>query len=547
MDISVSDIGNNRRQITFAVNKAYDDILPFAAEKLSISTQECRKDIEQVMILHKPTLSAGIGRRNSTGKYVIQVDISLIKYYFEMVKLINSQKSIRLPSGDFSKKSIPYQEAVVAAKRLMDGYLAGDVYSFGVPNEKMASWAFPITVAISELCVCFTIAHELGHYVQLKLLTPPEEYVIASNMVGFLVRSTLAIDSKEIVKNWTTEVAADIMGFQFLMHYVSTKSDIHQIFAYHSCEMALSLYGLIAYYKYGNDMLAYTCDLYHPPLVVRRGIFRDIGDQNGFHKPLQEAQWLFDTAIELVASAKGISVETILDVPMSQSKDLTLPNRLEAILECNKGHEFYEKKEYKSAVECYKRAIKINPNYARAYSNMGTALYGLGQYDDGRKCYLKAIEIDSDDGEALYNCGYSLASLGEYNESILFYDASIKSFKKSPNEQLKLSRSFNMKAHSLQHLGHWEEAIGAWEEAKSLDQSRCADLTFNIGRILLGNKRYGEAAKRFALVVKLRPNDAEALCNYGIAQHNDGKFNEGSKAIAKAIEMEPKLADKIDT
>ncbi|MDR1006833.1 MAG: tetratricopeptide repeat protein [Bacteroidales bacterium] len=59
---------------------------------------------------------------------------------------------------------------------------------------------------------------------------------------------------------------------------------------------------------------------------------------------------------------------------------------------------------YKNAIECYKKAIELNPDYADAYYNMGNA-YGAwnGQYEKAIECYEKAIELDPDYAEAYNN------------------------------------------------------------------------------------------------------------------------------------------------
>ena len=46
------------------------------------------------------------------------------------------------------------------------------------------------------------------------------------------------------------------------------------------------------------------------------------------------------------------------------------------------------------AIESYRKAIKIDPNYVDAYNNLGNALDGIGKKEEAIESYRKAIKID---------------------------------------------------------------------------------------------------------------------------------------------------------
>jgi len=48
---------------------------------------------------------------------------------------------------------------------------------------------------------------------------------------------------------------------------------------------------------------------------------------------------------------------------------------------------------HKGAIECYDRAIKIDPNYKEAWNGKGVSLRKLGQQKDADRCFAKAIEL----------------------------------------------------------------------------------------------------------------------------------------------------------
>jgi tetratricopeptide (TPR) repeat protein len=63
----------------------------------------------------------------------------------------------------------------------------------------------------------------------------------------------------------------------------------------------------------------------------------------------------------------------------------------------SRGMELYFEGKYEKAVAEFTRAIKLDPNYADAYSNRGNAYAAIGQYDLAIADHNKAIELDPEE------------------------------------------------------------------------------------------------------------------------------------------------------
>ena len=74
-------------------------------------------------------------------------------------------------------------------------------------------------------------------------------------------------------------------------------------------------------------------------------------------------------------------------------------------------------KKYKEAEEEYRKAIEINPEYAKTHNNLGVLLKNLERYEEAEKEYRKAIKINSGYAEAHGNLGILLVLLKRYNEA----------------------------------------------------------------------------------------------------------------------------------
>ena len=92
----------------------------------------------------------------------------------------------------------------------------------------------------------------------------------------------------------------------------------------------------------------------------------------------------------------------------------------------NKGGALYSLGKYDEAIECYDKAIQIDPDSPVVWNNKGLALNSLGKYDEAIASYDKAIQIDPDDADVWNNKGLALNSLGKYDEAIASYDRAIQ-------------------------------------------------------------------------------------------------------------------------
>ena len=66
---------------------------------------------------------------------------------------------------------------------------------------------------------------------------------------------------------------------------------------------------------------------------------------------------------------------------------------------------------YEEAIESYRRAIAINPDYSEAHCNLGCALSKMERYKDGAESFRRAIAINPDYSEAHCNLAVSYTHL----------------------------------------------------------------------------------------------------------------------------------------
>lgn len=77
---------------------------------------------------------------------------------------------------------------------------------------------------------------------------------------------------------------------------------------------------------------------------------------------------------------------------------------------------------YKEAIDCFDKAIEIDPRYAEAYCNRGEALNGSGSLEDALESLNQALHLEPKYPLALYNKGNLLKSLARYEEALESFD-----------------------------------------------------------------------------------------------------------------------------
>jgi protein O-GlcNAc transferase len=112
------------------------------------------------------------------------------------------------------------------------------------------------------------------------------------------------------------------------------------------------------------------------------------------------------------------------------------------------GSVLEKKGDLEVAIDSYKQAIKIKPDYAEAYSNMGISLTKKGDLEAAIDNYKHAIKIKPDYAEAYLNMGNALKEKGDL-------EAAIDSYKKAINIKPDYDLARATKLHQQAIICDW--------------------------------------------------------------------------------------------
>lgn len=82
-----------------------------------------------------------------------------------------------------------------------------------------------------------------------------------------------------------------------------------------------------------------------------------------------------------------------------------------------KGFEYQNQGDADKAIEEYKRALQLNPDFAQVHTNLGTVYLGKQDYPQAIWHFKKVIELNYWDRKAHYNLGLAYLYAGELEKA----------------------------------------------------------------------------------------------------------------------------------
>ena len=251
-----------------------------------------------------------------------------------------------------------------------------------------------------------------------------------------------------------------------------------------------------------------------------------------------------------------------LDKEKDKNKRIALFLEREANNRFLTGLEHHIAKEYLEAIEEYKAATELKPEYSEAYYNWGNALIELAEiksgneaeelYKEACKKYDKAITFKKDFQEAYYNWGVALMELAKTKsgrEAEELYKEAIEKYKLATQVKQDFYEAYYNWGNALMKLAEKKSNSKAEELLNDACEKYDKAITYkqdyhkayyNWGVALMelaktksGNeagKLYKEAIEKYKLATTYKKDKQEAYNNWGFALMELAKTKSGSEA-----------------
>jgi tetratricopeptide (TPR) repeat protein len=194
----------------------------------------------------------------------------------------------------------------------------------------------------------------------------------------------------------------------------------------------------------------------------------------------------------------------------------------------NLGRLLVERGQLNDAIAHYERAAAINPADAEAQNNLGITLFGIGRADDAIAHYQKALEIRPEYAEASCNLANVLIAKGDFDGAIARYTACLAVMPGQEEAQYNL-------ASALLRTGRTDEAIVEYQKVLQM-HPESADSHANLGIAFLTKGRVRDAMAEYTKALQIAPENLAALSNLAwlLATSSDPTLRNGSEAVQLA-------------
>ena len=188
-------------------------------------------------------------------------------------------------------------------------------------------------------------------------------------------------------------------------------------------------------------------------------------------------------------------------------------------------------RDYEAAITAFRRAVQLDPRLATAHKKLAQTLVAAGREDEVDDAFEGFLDHDRD--AALVAAGAEHWREGRYEEA---QTTLIDALRKNP-ENIDAMRFLAMvyDAQDKKLL----EAEALLRRAISIAPDFHQALG-TLGRILVDNSKHVEAIEIYRRLLDIKPDDDDAWAGYGRAQAHAGQVKNAEEAYRKSLDLNPK-------
>jgi tetratricopeptide (TPR) repeat protein len=197
----------------------------------------------------------------------------------------------------------------------------------------------------------------------------------------------------------------------------------------------------------------------------------------------------------------------------------------------NLGNLYIEMKEFENASIVLKKAIKINPNFAIPHNNLGKIYLEKGEFDKAEKAFEKAISITPNLSVAHYNLGLTYIARLEYKKAV---DELVIAVNLSP----EIPDFHNNLGLAYIRLKQYKDAEDAIKEALRLKPDY-SDAYNNLGSCYARQRDYKKALNSFKKAIEIDPHSKKPYFNLGSIYLMKGEITKAISEFNSAVKIDP--------
>jgi len=182
------------------------------------------------------------------------------------------------------------------------------------------------------------------------------------------------------------------------------------------------------------------------------------------------------------------------------------------------------------AIDAYKYALQINPEYTPAWVNIGNVYLEDGQYDEAIKAHKKALSIEKENMAAWDNLGRDYMKIGQYSEAVNCFKQALSIY--------SYEDGWSFLGDAYCKISQYAEAIKAYQEALRINPAN-ATIWFDIGVAYGNNNQHDKEIEAYRQALRIDPTDEYTWHNLGLTYYETFQYDEAIKALKQALAISP--------
>jgi tetratricopeptide (TPR) repeat protein len=203
-----------------------------------------------------------------------------------------------------------------------------------------------------------------------------------------------------------------------------------------------------------------------------------------------------------------------------------------ATSQMNLGTALEEAGDVPGAIECYRAALKYEPDNARAWVNLASAHYQMNRFDEAAEFLKQSLRLAPDVPQNISNLGRIEAARGNLDQAAKLF-----------NKALELNPDF-VPAHlglgTLLATAHPDEALRHLETAVKLDPGS-GQAHVLLGTFFEAHGDFDRAVPQYEEAVRLAPEEATHWFRLGTAYARQGRTADARRCLEKAVSLKPDM------
>ena len=198
---------------------------------------------------------------------------------------------------------------------------------------------------------------------------------------------------------------------------------------------------------------------------------------------------------------------------------------------CNLGRAYIQSNQLQAAIETLEEAVKSHPDYPEALNSLGVAYTKAGRLPEAVDALGIALKLNPNFAAAHANLGAALLESNRAPEAIEHFQQSLTRSPHDPDTRVNLGRA-------LMSVGRTPDAIAEFKAAVA-ESPRDPVVLNNLGFALTQLERFPQAVTCLRLAVQLKPDYALAHNNLGNALYRAGDLPRAIDQFRRVLELNP--------